>query len=57
MGIYQPAEFSADAYLDVYDGHISTLNRIECKHPSTFHTMMADLYNIARYSTKLDMSL
>ena len=47
-GIYQAAEFSADAYLDVYDGHIGTLSRIECERPNAFHLMMAELYDLAR---------
>ena len=48
-GVYQPTEFSADAYLDVYDGYIGTLNCIECERPSSFHMMMANLYDLARY--------
>ena len=40
----QVAEFSANAYLDVYIGHVNTLKHIQDHHPGTFHLMMADIY-------------
>ncbi|KAF8257147.1 hypothetical protein EI94DRAFT_1709530 [Lactarius quietus] len=43
-GEQQIAEFSANAYLDVYHGHINTLNHIQDKRPGAFHLMMADIY-------------
>ncbi|KAF8257639.1 hypothetical protein EI94DRAFT_1817265 [Lactarius quietus] len=44
-GEQQIAEFSANAYLDVYHGHINTLNHIQDKCPGAFHLMMADIYH------------
>ncbi|KAN0127723.1 hypothetical protein V8E53_014443, partial [Lactarius tabidus] len=41
------AEFSANAYLDVYLGHINTLKHIKEKHEGAFHLMMADIYTQA----------
>ncbi|KAF8262113.1 hypothetical protein EI94DRAFT_1809271 [Lactarius quietus] len=43
-GEQQIAEFSANAYLDVYHGHVNTLNHIQDKRPGAFHLMMADIY-------------
>ncbi|KAN0105563.1 hypothetical protein V8E52_010914 [Russula decolorans] len=43
-GEHQPAEFSANSYLDVYDGHVNTFNHIKERHLGAYHTMMADLY-------------
>ncbi|KAF8262256.1 hypothetical protein EI94DRAFT_1603030, partial [Lactarius quietus] len=48
-GEQQIAEFSANAYLDVYHGHINTLNHIRDKRPGAFHLMMADIYVKASY--------
>ena len=35
--------------MDVYDGHVLTLNTLRAQHPRGFHKLMADLYNLARY--------
>ncbi|KAF8257046.1 hypothetical protein EI94DRAFT_1819298 [Lactarius quietus] len=43
-GEQQVMEFSANLYLDVYNGHVNTLNHIRDKHPGAFHLLMADIY-------------
>ncbi|KAI9445639.1 hypothetical protein BJY52DRAFT_1194228 [Lactarius psammicola] len=43
-------EFSANAYLDVYLGHINTFKHIQTKQPSAYHIMMADIYSQASRS-------
>lgn len=43
-GEQQIAEFSANAYLDVYLGHINTLKHIREHREGAFHLMMADIY-------------
>lgn len=48
-GVHQATEFSTDAYVDAYNGHIGTLNHIKESRPGAFHTMMAHLYTLARY--------
>ena len=48
MGIYKPTEFSANIFLDVYNGHIRTLDHVLHMRPAAFHVMMADLYFLAR---------
>ena len=47
-GTHQPAEFSANQYLDVYNGHIQTLYYISEKQNGAFYRMMADVYAQAR---------
>ena len=47
-GEQQTSEFSANAYLDVYLGHINTLKHIRDKHAGAFHLMMADIYTQAK---------
>jgi hypothetical protein len=47
-GIHQPADFSTDAYLDAYDGHVNTLKHLSVERPSAYHLMMRELYNLAR---------
>ena len=47
-GRHMPAEFSANLYLDVYDGHMNTLNFVLVRHPGAYHSLMADLYAQAR---------
>ena len=47
-GERKPTDFSANSYLDVYDGHVNTINHIEEKHPGAFNSMMYDLYVQAR---------
>lgn len=41
-------EFSANAYLNVYLGHINTLNHIAEQWEGAYHMMMADIYAQAR---------
>jgi hypothetical protein len=41
-------EFSANAYLDVYFGHVNTLNHIAEQREGAYHVMMADIYAQAR---------
>ena len=41
-------EFSANAYLDVYLGHVNTLNHIAELQEGAYHIMMADIYTQAR---------
>jgi hypothetical protein len=47
-GKHQPMDFSANAYLDVYQGHIDTFHYIQERRPRAFHTMMSDIYSQAR---------
>jgi hypothetical protein len=47
-GERQSKEFSANAYMDVYQGHIDTLNHIRERRNSAFHVMMADVYSQAK---------
>ena len=42
-------EFSSNAFLDVYQGHIDTLNHIWVKQNSAFHLMMSDIFNRAQW--------
>lgn len=43
-GEQQVTEFSANAYLDVYHGHVNTLKHIQEKRIGGFHLMMADIF-------------
>ena len=43
-GSHQLAEFSANRYLDVYNGHMQTFNHISVNRNNAFHIMMADIY-------------
>ena len=47
-GRYQTTEFSANAYLDVYNGHIQTFRHISENKNGVFHRMMSDIYAMAR---------
>ena len=47
-GVHQPTEFSTDAYIDAYNGHVGTLTHLRTERTSAFHVMMSDLYNLAR---------
>jgi hypothetical protein len=46
-GEQQVMEFSANAYLDVYEGHVNTLKHIQGERENGFHLMMADIYACA----------
>jgi hypothetical protein len=48
-GSSKPVDFTANAYQDVYLGHISTLQHIEDTRKQAFHRMLADIYERARY--------
>lgn len=37
----------ANAYLDVYLGHVNTFNHIREERNNAFHTMMADIHSWA----------
>ena len=41
MGEWKKIEFTANMYMDVYRSHIASLDKLESKQKSTFHTMMA----------------
>ncbi|KAF8270614.1 hypothetical protein EI94DRAFT_1797987 [Lactarius quietus] len=43
-GEQQVMEFLANMYLDVYNGHVNTLNHMRDKHPGAFHLLMADIH-------------
>jgi hypothetical protein len=47
-GKHQVADFLANVYLDVYIGHIQTMDHILKNRPGAFHRMMGDLYAQAR---------
>jgi hypothetical protein len=47
-GEQQITEFSANAYLDVYNGHVNTLKHIRERREGGFHLMMADIYAQAK---------
>ncbi|KAN0134201.1 hypothetical protein V8E53_007973 [Lactarius tabidus] len=49
-GEQQITEFSANAYLDVYNGHVNTLKHIRERREGGFHLMMADIYTQANKS-------
>ncbi|KAF8270547.1 hypothetical protein EI94DRAFT_1798028 [Lactarius quietus] len=43
-GEQQNHEFSANAYMDVYAGHVNTLRHVMENWVSAFHIMMSDIY-------------
>ncbi|KAI9431931.1 hypothetical protein H4582DRAFT_2084387 [Lactarius indigo] len=46
-GEQQVTEFSASAYLDVYNGHINTLHQIKERRSGAFRAMMSEIYTQA----------
>ncbi|KAI9451374.1 hypothetical protein BJY52DRAFT_1191052 [Lactarius psammicola] len=46
-GEQQALEFSANAYMDVYHGHVNTFKHILENRERAFHTMMSDIYTQA----------
>ena len=46
-GVHVATGFSANAYLDVYQGHVNTFQHIRDQRSNSFHTMMADIYSQA----------
>ena len=47
-GEHQPMEFSSNAYLDVYNGHVHTFQHIRENRSGAFHNIMGDIYAQAR---------
>ena len=43
------ADFSANAYLDVYNGHINMFSYIKEQQEGAYHVMMADIYAQAKW--------
>ncbi|KAH9174429.1 hypothetical protein EDB89DRAFT_2149430 [Lactarius sanguifluus] len=50
-GKQQVTEFSANTYLDVYLGHVNTLNHICVNREGVYHLMMADIFAQASIHT------
>ena len=46
-GSHHSTDFSANAYLDVYQGHVNTLTHISEGRNNAFHVMMNDIYTRA----------
>lgn len=55
-GEQQIVEFSANAYLDVYLGHVNTLKHIRENREGAFHLMMADIYTQASMAIGNDLT-
>jgi len=47
-GFHQSMDFSANAFLDVYQGHVDTLQHIQDHRASSFHIMMRDIFDRAQ---------
>jgi hypothetical protein len=43
-------DFTADAYTDCYERHITRLDEIRATRPFAYHALMANLLSSARYS-------
>ncbi|KAH9162395.1 hypothetical protein EDB89DRAFT_2079745 [Lactarius sanguifluus] len=50
-GKQQVTEFSANTYLDVYLGHVNTLNHICVNREGVYHLMMVDIFSQASIHT------
>ena len=48
MGKHQVLEFSANAYMDMYQGHVNMFKHILEHREHAFHIMMSDIYSRAR---------
>jgi hypothetical protein len=46
-GKHAAKEFSANMYLDVYKGHVNTLEHIRENREDAYHVMMCDIYSQA----------
>ncbi|KAI0254978.1 hypothetical protein BJV78DRAFT_1151819 [Lactifluus subvellereus] len=46
-GKLQVTDFSANTYLDVYQGHVNTFSHIRINRNAAFHVMMTDIYSQA----------
>ncbi|KAH9016037.1 hypothetical protein EDB85DRAFT_2023050 [Lactarius pseudohatsudake] len=49
VSAHLPAEFSQNAYMDVYQGHVNSLKHILENREGAFHTMMSDIYTRASW--------
>jgi hypothetical protein len=47
-GTQEVVEFSMNAYLDVYQGHVETFNFIKGRRVDTYNTILGDIYSQAR---------
>lgn len=56
-GEHQSLDFSANMFVDVYNGHIATLKGAEGDNASGFHGMMADTVSMPRQGMWLKMSV
>ncbi|KAN0140200.1 hypothetical protein V8E53_002096 [Lactarius tabidus] len=51
-GEHKVSEFSANAYLDVYQGHVNTFKHVLENRERAFHVMMSDIYSQASQSAR-----
>ena len=56
-GRHHTMDFSTNAYLDVYQGHIDTFHYIQENRPCALHVMMSDIYSQARLVFSLELLL
>ena len=42
-------DFTANMYLDVYGGHIASFDKMEKEQNLSYHSMMANLYQLVVY--------
>ncbi|KAF8266161.1 hypothetical protein EI94DRAFT_1803486 [Lactarius quietus] len=50
-GEYKWYHFTANMYLDIYKGHLDTLDKIKNQRKGTYHRMMSDIYYLANTNT------
>jgi hypothetical protein len=48
-GEHKHQDFTADMNLDVYKGHMTSLDQIEKMKTGSYHRMMGDIYHLAVY--------
>ena len=48
-GVHQSLDFSTDRYMDIYQGHIDSLNYIHERRSGAFHLMMGSIYAEAKW--------
>ncbi|KAN0141621.1 hypothetical protein V8E53_000083 [Lactarius tabidus] len=46
-GERKPHDFTANAFMEAYGTHISSLDSIKTKHNTSYHSMMAEIYQLA----------
>jgi hypothetical protein len=44
-GVHRFMEFSSNAFLDPYNGHVNTFEHIRKNRGDAFHLMMGDIYS------------